>query len=283
MSILSRIKSAFGISKPLALRDGEAPARFTDDAVAFLRTLPPDRGVHFSLLEIELGYSVRAEEGESQGPAPEGLGDLPVTMSDPDFELLKGLTLDRRDGRWAVGLELDVRARETPNPDGRVYLFDRILAVERALVFAGPGPHPDLPTRLLAIPGVRSVLLRDNTCTIERTDARTWEELDRDVDAGVRAHFLSCGHEVWPAHVEHPPEDDEFKAQVWQVLQDTVLPGIHRDGGNLELLSVAGGVARVSMEGSCRSCPSSTVTLKMGVERVLKERFPGRIHLVESV
>ncbi len=84
-------------------------------------------------------------------------------------------------------------------------------------------------------------------------------------------------------HVEHPPEDDAFKAQVWQVLQDTVLPGIHRDGGNLELRSVAGGIARVSMEGSCRSCPSSTVTLKMGVERVLKERFPGRISHVESV
>lgn len=283
MSILSRIKSAFGISKPLELRDGEAPVRFTDSAAAYLRALPPDRGVHFSLVPLELGYSVRAEEGESQGPPPDELGDLPVTMSDPDFELLKGLTLDRRDGRWAVGLDLEVRARETPNPDGRVYLFDRILAVERALFFAGPGPHPDLPTRLLAIGGVRSVLLRDNTLTIERSDAATWEELDREVDAAVRAHFLSCGHEVWPEEVDAPPEDDAFKAEVWKVLQDTILPGIHRDGGNLELLSVAGGVARVSMEGSCRSCPSSTVTLKSGVERVLKERFPGKIHLVEQV
>jgi Fe-S cluster biogenesis protein NfuA len=283
MKLLSALKSAFGVQKPLEVRDPNAIVAFGEGARAWFASAPPGTGVHFELVPLDLGRAVHAEEGESQGPAPELLGDLPVTMSDGDFAELRGLQLDRRDDRWSVAVDLEIRARETPNPDGRLYLVDRALAVERPLFFTGAGPHPGLPTRLLRIPGIQSVLLRENTCAVERVPGTSWEEVDREIDAAIRAYFLTCGHEIEPDEVEFPPEDDAFKDDVWKVLQERILPGIHRDGGNLELVAIQDGIVRVSMVGSCRSCPSSTITLRMGVERVLKEAFPGRIARVEQV
>jgi Fe-S cluster biogenesis protein NfuA len=282
VKLFSAIKSALGIQKPLVLQDGEATVRFGELARLWLSQLPAGQGVHLSLFRSDLGYLVRAEEGEQQGPPPAAIAPLPVTMSDDDFDLLKGLTLDRRDGRWLVGLDLDVRAQETPNPNGRTYLVDRILAVERPLFFHGDGPHPDLPARLLRVPGVRSVLLRDNTATVERDPAAPWEGLDPEIDAALRAHFLACGHEVWPEDASGV-KDDAFEAEIWAVLTERVLPGIHRDGGSLELVGVADGVVRVAMVGSCRTCPSSTMTLRLGIEKTLRDAFPDRIQRVEAV
>jgi NFU1 iron-sulfur cluster scaffold homolog, mitochondrial len=285
VSLMSAIKSALGFQKPLVVRDGRTPLQLGPGARAWLEGLAPGLGVHLDLVPIDLGYAVRAEEGESQGPPPPELDPLPVSVSDIDFERMRGLTLDRQDDRWRVALDLEVRARETPNPNNRLYLTDRVLAVSRPQYFRGPptASTPPLGLRLLRIPGVSSVLLRDNTVAVERSEGTPWEEIDSEIDAAIRTHFLTCGQPLRPGDVPEAPVDDTFRAEVWKVLEDNILPGIHRDGGNLELLGIEHGVARVSMVGACRSCPSSTVTLKMGVERVLKQHFPGRIHAVESI
>jgi Fe-S cluster biogenesis protein NfuA len=67
------------------------------------------------------------------------------------------------------------------------------------------------------------------------------------------------------------------------VLQDTILPGIHRDGGDLRLLGIEDGVVQVSMDGACRTCPASSATLKLGVEKTLLAAFPGEVTRVEQV
>ncbi|MBA2320134.1 MAG: NifU family protein [Deltaproteobacteria bacterium] len=285
MSLMSAIKSALGFPKPLVTRDDRAPLQIGAGARAWLASLPPGQGVHFDLVPIDLGWGIRAEEGDAQGPPPPELDPLPVSLSDPDFELLRGLTLDRRDDRWMVALDLEVRARETPNPNNRLYLTDRILAVERPQYFRAPftTETPALAIRLLRIEGVLSVLLRDNTAAVERASDTPWEAIDSEVDAAIRSHFLTCGHAIRPEDLVAPPEDDAFRVAVWKVLEENILPGIHRDGGNLELVGIANGVVTVSMVGACKSCPSSTVTLKRGVERLLVERFPGRIHAVEQI
>jgi Fe-S cluster biogenesis protein NfuA len=285
VNLFSALKTALGFPKPLIVRDGRAPLQIGEAARAWLASLPPGHGVHLDLAPLDLGLGVRAEEGELQGPPPPDLDPLPITCSDPDLEHLRGLTLDRRDDRWMVSLDFEVRARETPNPDNRLYLADRILAVERPQYFRAPftTDTPPMAIRLLRIPGVRSALLRENTCAVEREPGTPWEAIDSEVDAALRQHFLTCGRELRAADVALPPEDDAFRDAVWKVLEEHILPGIHRDGGNMELMSVTGGVARVSMVGACKSCPSSTITLKMGVERVLKQHFPGRIHGVEQI
>lgn len=289
MGLMNTLRSALGLQRPLAPRDAEAPLDVTPAARERLAGMPADHGIHVSTAPVEVGRVVHVDEGPSQGPPPPHLEDVPLTASDEDLHHLRGLTLDWRDGRWAVSCHVELRARETPNPDGRVYMADRNLAIGRPLFFArdarffarGAGPFPGLPTLLFGTPQIKSVLLRDNTLTIEREPGAPWDPLDRAVDAAVRQYFLTCGHAL--TSDELPEREDPFEAAVLAVLQERIAPGIHRDGGDIQLVGVQDGVVRVSMHGACRTCPASTATLRLGVEKTLKEAFPGQIERVEQV
>jgi Fe-S cluster biogenesis protein NfuA len=180
-----------------------------------------------------------------------------------------------------VVVSLDVRARETPNPNGRLYLCTRELAEGARYFVHGAQGLPDLPSRLLEIEGVHTVLLRDSTVTVERTPDTPWPVLDAKVDAALRHHFLLCGHELDRAELQ--THDDPLEKEVLAVLEERILPAIHRDGGDLQLVGITNGVVQVSMQGACRSCPASSATLQQGVERTLVQAFPGQITRVEQI
>lgn len=281
MGLLDSLRNALGFSKPLVPRDPDTALEVADSARVWLESRPAGQGLHLELASVEPGFQVRVHEGPSQGPPPPALDPLPITVSDRDLRLLRGLILERKDERWAVSVELDLRARETPNPNGRQYLCDRWLADGRPMFFARGQAAPWLVRDLFAIDGVASVLLRANTLTVEREGDAPWDRLDRAVDAALRSYFLRCGHELTADDL--PTRDDPFEEEVWKVLEAKVLPGIHKDGGDLQLVGVSAGVVQVSMHGACRSCPASTATLRLGVERALKDAFPGRIERVEQV
>lgn len=283
MSLLDTLRNALGLQRPLALRDPEEPLALSPAARQRLAALPPGHGIHVSTLPTDDGaHRVHVDEGPSQGPPPPGFEGSALTASDVDLQRVRGLVLDWRDGRWSVGCPLEIRARETPNPDGRLYGTDRVLVVGRPLFFARGGADlPRLAALLLDDDRVRSVLLRDNTLTVERTPGVDWPTLDRHVDAALRTWLLGCGQ---PLRADALPErDDPFEAAVVQVLQERIAPGVQRDGGQIDLVSVQDGVVYVTMQGACRTCPASTATLRLGVERTLKEAFPGRIDRVEAV
>ncbi len=275
------IRNALGIQRAIQVAPSDTPLALSDTAKERLATLPEGHGVHIGTAPIAGGFVVVVEEGESQGPPPATFEGFAITAADCDLTRLRALILDYRQDRWAVSLELTVRARETPNPDGRLYLCDRLLTTGRPLFFTSAEGNPALIGRLIGIPNVEAVLLRDNTVTVERTPSAVWDTIDRAVDAELREYFLLCGHEIDAS--ELPFRDDPFEQQIMAVLQERVLPGIHRDGGDMELIGVENGVVRVALQGACRSCPASTATLKHGIERTLREAFPGRIERVEQV
>lgn len=281
MGLLDTLRNALGLQRPLEPVDPNAPLQLSASALERIASLPAGHGLHLTTTPIDGGRVVHVDEGPSQGPPPPELGDHPVTASDADLRHLRGLTLDWRQDRWAVSCHLELRARETPNPNGRLYLADRWLAVGRPAFFAHAPGAPPLAARVLAIPGVRSVLFRDNTVTVERDVDIPWDGLDRAVDAALREHFLLCGHALTSEDL--PERDDPLEAAVARVLQERIAPGIHKDGGDIELVGVTDGVVRVSMHGACRSCPASTATLRLGVERTLREAFPGQVERVEQV
>lgn len=280
MGLMDTLRSAFGLQQPLVPADPETPLALTPAAVARLAALPADHGIHVSTSPVADGHVVQVTEGPSQGPPPPPLDGHAVTASDTDLQRLRGLLLDHREGRWAVSADLEVRARETPNPDSRLYLTNRVLAQGAPAYFAAQGDHPPLARLLLEIPGVRSALIREATVAIERERDTPWDAVDRGVDGAIRQYLLLCGQ---PLQRDAASSDDPLEAEILQVLEERVLPGIHRDGGDLELVAVQDGVVLVQMHGACRSCPASTATLRLGVERTLKQAFPGRVERVEQV
>lgn len=283
MGLLDTLRNALGLQRPLVLRDPDAPLALSPAARQRLAALSPGHGIHVSTRPTDDGARrVHVDEGPSQGPPPPGWEGVPLTASDADLLHVRGLVLDWRDGRWSVGCPLEIRARETPNPDGRLYATDRVLVVGRPLFFSRSRVDlPRLAALLLDDSRVRSVLLRDNTLTVEREPDADWTALDRHVDAALRTWLLGCGQ---PLRGDALPErDDPFEAAVVQVLQERIAPGVQRDGGQIDLVSIQDGVVYVTLQGACRTCPASTATLRLGVERTLKDAFPGRIERVEAV
>lgn len=277
MGLLSTLKGALGLQKPLVPADPK-PFAFTDAGQARLDSLAEGHGVHVSTSRSAHGRLVSVEEGELQGPSPAGYTRL--TIGDKDLQRLRGLLLDFEDDAWRVSTHLELHARETPNPHGRLYLCNRFLAEGRVFHFtSGEADAPALAALFLTQPAIKSVLFRDNTVTVERDPDIPWDAIDQAVNVALRTHFLSVGHRLTGEVVAQ----GGLLAQIQTVLEQTVLPGIHRDGGDLQLLGFDDGVLKVSMHGACRTCPASSATLKLGVERVLKDAFGDQIRSVEQV
>jgi Fe-S cluster biogenesis protein NfuA len=281
VNLAATLRRVFGVQPTLTPRDAAAPLELTPAARGRLAALPVGHGVHLETIEAGRGRAVQLLEGESLGPPPPGFDGLPITASDADLSLLSGRTIDWRDGRWAVDVAFELRARETPNPDSRLYLSDRVWCVGRPAFFVAGAEAPEPAAALLAIDGVRSILLRDATVTVERDPDVRWDALDAAVDHVLREHLRLCGGPV--AADASQASGSAFEDEIRAVLAERILPAIHKDGGDLELLGVSEGVVKVSMVGACRSCPSSSATLHSGVERALREAFGDRFVRVEQV
>lgn len=287
MGLWSTIRDALGLQRPLPRHDATVPLALSEAAQARLQGLAPGQGVHVETVEVPGGRQVQITEGQLQGPSAPGLEAWPLTASDADLERLRGRTLDVREDRWVISVPLELRARQTPNPNGRLYLSSQLLCTGRPAFFTGTVPtsipNAMLPARLLAIEGIVSVLLRDNTATIERVEGAPWSALDRAVDEALREHLLLCGGPVDGGRASTSGGGGELFEAIEQVIAEQIAPAIHRDGGDIELLGVNDGVVTVALNGACRSCPASSLTLKGGVERTLREAFPGQIQRVEQV
>jgi Fe-S cluster biogenesis protein NfuA len=269
MGILQSLARVFGFTPPLEVREPAPPFALTPSAVAHLAAV--GRGVRATTAPAAGGWVVRAEEVDGSG----------LIVAPADAERLRGLTLDWDGVRWATRLALRVDAMDTPNPDGRAYLADRVLALGRPRFFTQvDGDTPALARRVLAIPDVRTALFRDNVVVVERTPGADWNRLDGAVDAALREHLLLCGG---PIDGVEPPARVGLLADVQRVIDAEIAPRIHADGGDIELVDVRDGIAVVSLIGACRTCPASQLTLKAGVQRTLKERFPGVIDKVEAM
>lgn len=277
MGLIDTVRATLGLQRPLQVVQPTTLA-LSKAARDALNALPSDRALHLECVASELGHRVRLTEGARTPPAT---AVHPALLAiEADLERVAQLTLDLDGGRWRVSVALDVRARETPNPDTRLYLCSRhLLAGERHLyVRAGDANQPVLARVLLAIDGVQAILLRGNSVSVARTSAASWSAIDHGVGAALRTWLLACGRALSPADLG--PSDDPLLDEILAVLERTVLPGIRNDGGGLELLGVRDGVVRVHLIGACVGCPASALTLKGGIERVLIDAFPNRVHSV---
>jgi len=278
LSLLDTLKAVLGLPKPLDPTDG-GPFRLTRKAVEALDRLPAGRALHVQPVPVAGGWAMRAFEGDDT-LVPEG-AEMAIVVSEEDAARLHGIVLDHDGSRFVPTSPLTVVPHDTPNPDGRKFETDRLLARGRPQAFrTGEGDAPPLAERLLGLPGVRAVLFNLHTVTVERAPGTAWKSLDRAVEAQLREHLLLAGPLLDEPVVEH---DDDLEAEVIRVLQETILPKVHRDGGDLQLVAVRDGVVQLHMLGACNSCPASQITLKAGAERLLEQALPGRVVAVEAV
>jgi NFU1 iron-sulfur cluster scaffold homolog, mitochondrial len=127
-----------------------------------------------------------------------------------------------------------------------------------------------LAERLFQIGGIEKVELDNNIVTVTQSGAEDWRQIGKRIGTGIRT-FLNPPPEI-PEGDRLPP--DEVRRRVQQVLDEMINPGVASHGGYVELLDVQDDNVFIRMGGGCQGCGAADVTLKMGVERLIREQVP---------
>ena len=123
--------------------------------------------------------------------------------------------------------------------------------------------------------GVERVFFGSDFVTVTKTADRDWQILKPSILGGIMEHYTSgdpviAGEE----QVAATADDDEVVAQIKELLDTRVRPAVAQDGGDIVFHDFRDGIVYLHMQGSCSGCPSSTATLKMGIENLLKHYVP---------
>jgi Fe-S cluster biogenesis protein NfuA len=178
-----------------------------------------------------------------------------------------------------------IQTEDTPNPRTLKFLPGRdVLGAASGRDFSNPeaaGASP-LAASLMALDGVDRVYLGPDFITVTKADDVEWPHLKPHVLAGIMDHFVS-GRPVL-AEAEASPVDEivyegeaaEIVHEIKELIEARVRPAVAKDGGDIVFHSWdhEEGVVRLVMKGSCSGCPSSTMTLKTGIENMLRHYVP---------
>jgi Fe-S cluster biogenesis protein NfuA len=175
---------------------------------------------------------------------------------------------------------LFIQTEQTPNPSTLKFLPGRVVMEKGTMDFAGSDSASASPLakRLFAIEGVERVFFGSDFVTVTKGEGRDWQIMKPSILGGIMEHYTS-GEPVIVADqaTDTAPveaEDDEIVAQIKELLDTRVRPAVAQDGGDITFQAFRDGVVYLHMQGSCSGCPSSTATLKMGIENLLKHYVP---------
>jgi Fe-S cluster biogenesis protein NfuA len=181
-----------------------------------------------------------------------------------------------------------IETEGTPNPATLKFLPGRDVMAASTADFASPDAahRSPLATALFALPGVTRVFLGADFVTVTKAEDMTWQALKPQVLGAVMEHFVA-GRPVIEgdgdaADEDVDPADADVVAQIKELLDTRVRPAVAGDGGDIVFRGFRDGVVKLHMQGACSGCPSSSATLKHGIENMLRHYVP-EVRSVEQV
>jgi Fe-S cluster biogenesis protein NfuA len=179
-----------------------------------------------------------------------------------------------------------IQTEPTPNPATLKFLPGKSVMPSGTADFASPGAaeRSPLARRLFAIDGVARVFLGSDFVSVTKTGEHEWHVLKPPILGALMEHFTSGAPIVEADAADAAPSaaDDEIVTQIKELLDTRVRPAVAQDGGDIVYRGFERGVVYLHMQGACAGCPSSTATLKMGIENMLRHYVPEVVR-VESV
>lgn len=172
-----------------------------------------------------------------------------------------------------------IQTEATPNPATLKFLPGCDVMGTGTANFPGPeqADRSPLALRLFAIDGVTGVFLGQDFITVTKMSARDWDVLKPQILAAIMDHFTAGDAVIQESAVGDAAtvgEDDEISAQIKELLETRVRPAVAQDGGDIIFCGFEDGIVYLHMQGSCSGCPSSTATLKHGIENMLRYYVP---------
>lgn len=181
-----------------------------------------------------------------------------------------------------------IQTEDTPNPAALKFLPGREVLSAGVADFTSreEAARSPLARLLFEIDGVRGVFLGSDFITVTKAGDKTWQVLKPMVLGAVMDHFTAGAPVMEQAEGEiasdDAGEDSEIVSQIKELIDTRVRPGVAQDGGDIVYRGFKNGTVYLQMRGSCAGCPSSTATLKMGIENMLRHYVP-EVQQVEAV
>ena len=173
-----------------------------------------------------------------------------------------------------------IQTESTPNPATLKFLpgqsvLDAGTADFPSAEAAGKSP---LAKRIFEIDGVQAVFFGTDFVTVTKADAVEWDLIKAGILGAIMEHFQSGDPVIEgvqaSGHKTGDGENAELVAQIKELLDTRVRPAVAQDGGDITFHGFDRGVVYLHLQGACAGCPSSTLTLKMGIENLLKHYLP---------
>lgn len=179
-----------------------------------------------------------------------------------------------------------IQTEETPNPATVKFLPGRTVMPKGTAEFknADQASASPLARRLLSINGVEGVFFGHDFVSVTKTGDRDWIMLRPHVLGAIMEHFTIGGPVIESMESEDANEDhDPLVKQIKELIELRVRPAVARDGGDINFVRFEDGIVYLRMQGACSGCPSSAVTLKAGIESMLKHYVPEVIAVEQSL
>ena len=180
-----------------------------------------------------------------------------------------------------------IQTENTPNPNSLKFLSEKTLSSIGTEEFKRVNQNEiKIPfvKELLNFKGVELILLSEKFLSVKKTSEVTWNELKPMVISHLNAYFEKNSDPILIKSkelAENNKNDSETVNKIIEVLDTKIRPAVARDGGDIKFLSFENGVVKVQLQGSCSGCPSSLMTLKQGVQNLLKH-YVKEVNSVEA-
>jgi Fe-S cluster biogenesis protein NfuA len=180
-----------------------------------------------------------------------------------------------------------IQTEPTPNPESLKFLSENIISAIGTEEFQKNNIkeiNNSFIKELLGFKGVELVLLSKNFLSVKKTQDVSWNELKPMVISHLNHYFESNKDPILQDELKNKNTEqikDETIKKIIDVLDTKIRPAVARDGGDIKFKSFEKGVVKVELQGSCSGCPSSLMTLKQGVQNLLKH-YVKEVNSVEA-
>ncbi len=223
--------------------------------------------------------------------------DVQEEVAEQITEYLNSGAVVIKDTTTVKKVPVTVYAESTPNPAVIKFVANKkLVTATYEFTSIDEAKLSPLATELFHFPFVKSIFMEDNYISVTKYDVAEWETITMEVREFIRS-FIENGKEVVSSNAEqilnktsekldetYESRDDTSK-EIINILEEYIKPAVASDGGNIQFESYNPDTktVKVILQGACSGCPSSTFTLKNGIENMLKEMLKGRVETVEAL
>ena len=170
-----------------------------------------------------------------------------------------------------------VQTENTPNPNSLKFFPGKKVSNDSPLEITDKNESKnELIRNILSINGVTGIFLAEDFLSVNKDEKTEWEDLKHIIISFINDYYSNGNEIVIDNNRIYSNESDlsEIEKQIVKILETKIRPAVARDGGDIKFKEYKDGVVTVNLQGSCSGCPSSTMTLKQGVQNLLCHYIP---------